>query len=1588
MLIVTIVMLVNYTPVQNYLAKKATNYLSEKLKTPVKVAHLRLDFLNHVLVQGVYIEDRAHDTLLYAGEIQVRITDWFFFKDKPVIHYIGLHDTYAHLYRTAHSNEWNYQYIIDAFGSSSNNSGNKPIEFDLRKVELEKVRFHMDDKWGGEDLDFDIGSLLVNANDMDYKKKIMDLGSIAIHNADVQVNEYKPGHPPRPQGVIIKPVIDTTPFNTSGWKVVAKTLTLDDCIFRLLGDDKVPAPDLFDENHLVITKIKARTNDIIIVGDTIHGNLTDMFAHERCGIEIRKMRSKITVSPIATICDELYLETNNSKLRHYYSMNYTRFPCFLDYIDSVVMVAHLSDATVDIQDIAYFAPQLKKFPNIMFKAKGDGKGTVAKLEGHNLLVSDGNSVLKGNLTMVGLPDIYKTFITFSNSELATNGAGILRYVPNLKNSPDISLESINYAVFNGSFTGYVENFSVKGLLRTNLGSLATDMKLNLPEFSSKSAIYSGTVATDKLQLGILLRQPLLGGISLKESITGKSFDPDNVQANINGIISELTLNGYTYHNITTNGLLAKKQFNGKVLVDDPNLALEFDGNINYANKNIDITAQAHLLACNFQALHLTKDTITASADFDLDCTGSNIDNFSGYAKLNNIDLKRNSHKLAIDSVLVRSTGDTLNKLLTIQSNDVLATIKGNYRLSKLSSSVQFYLSRYLPNYISAPANTAPDQDFAFKVNTYNIDSLLAVAYPLIRGFDNSEFIGSLNTTAKKLTLSTTVPYGSIGNVHMSNIAITGSGNLESLGINTNIDYVSIGDSLVNGSLSVTATVANDTVAYTIATTTPDTSTSITLNGRILARKDSLYFTMLPSQFYLSQAKWDIAGGSKITYTTNYLQVAGLNLSSGLQKINVASQMQVAGQPIIITSENLDIGQLGSWIGLSAYQPDGRLNGTITISNLFNGFLIRSNIKATDVLLGTDTVGTVNIIGSYSGPKKLISFDPQTGIYRDNSSITASGDISFDSLTQQKLDGRIQFKNAPVSWSSPFLAGILSHLTGTVDGSVKFEGTSYEPRIDGDLTVKNAGVKVDYMGCSYTLPYAAVHVNNTSITFGKLTIYDSYKNTATITGHFYHRLFNRMGMHINIASQKMEVMNLTSAENNLFYGNLIASMDSFVIKGRFNNLKLYAYNAAPAARSRFYIPVTSSAGGDAGSYSFASFKVYGKNQDKLTRQVRDKIDISIDANLNNLAEMHIVLDPSSGDEIMARGKGRLQIDVPPANDIAIHGQYFIDNGLYTFTFKSLFIERKFKLNSGSTISFNGPFNSTTLDVYATYAAKARLYDILSDADKTFVVGNEKTDAQEPQFIDVNLHMNGFLNNPKLTFDLDLEDKHSQSTLAYQRLKIINNDDRQKLNQVASLLLINSFIPPDGIGGNTAITGAVNNISQILSSTTSMALTNIVNKLLKDKDLNVDVKYTNYNYNDQQTNGITSINRNAITAKVNKSYLNERLLVEIGSTSDWGRPSNTSSTNTNFNLTGDFRIQYQLSQESNLRLNVFRTSDYDVTLDRDIVRSGVGINWHKSFDKLGDFFRGNKYFQQQKQHEMDNFKEPVFDSVAKKPLDVKK
>lgn len=1552
--------LVNLTPVQNFLARKAAEILAKKLKTEVSVAHVRIDFLNHVLIQGLYIGDRDKDTLLYAGEARVRITDWFFLKNEtPVLRYVGLKDAYAHLYRKKNSRDWNYQFVIDAFDTGKKDTTTKKqgdFELDLEKVDISNARFHMDDAWAGSDMDFDVGNLQLDAENLDLKKKLLDIRSLALEQVVISMRDYEGGKPRDTVRVKKPSVIDTTAFNPDRWYITVGDLGLKDCRFRMTSSEKPALKGEFDPEHMDVSDIQLDVRNLAIEGDTLTCNLEHLAANERCGLQVKEFSADISVSPRASICRNLVLETNRSKLQRYYAMRYRRFPDFTDYIYKVHMEADLEDSYVDMRDIAFFAPMLNQYP-MRIDMAGEVSGTVDSIAGRNLSFTDGQSKVRGNAAMVGLPDIDKTLIVFEDGEIFTTGAAVLKYAPELKNNPNVAVERISYAYFKGSFAGYIDNFATNGTLNTNLGNIRSDVKLLLPPQSAQNATYAGTISTQNFQLGTLIRQPILGSVTMNAKVDGKGFDPESGAMNVDATISELGLYGYNYRNISAKGQLAHRTFTGNGIIDDPNLALSFDGSLDFSKEQPTINARAYLLKSDFKALGLTQDSLQAAADFDFNTTGSNIDNFTGVARLYNINLLRYGNRVALDSVQLIASNYEGGRRLDIESNDVTATIDGTYHLSQLAPSFQYFLSRYLPAYVRAPARYAPDQDLRFNITTRNVDGLLSVLTTDIRGFNNSTVVGALNTATRKLDLEAKVPSGNIGPIKLENLVLKGDGNFDRLVVDAGADHFVVGDSVLDLALKLNSSVGNDSLHFSLTSTSPGVYGTASINGQAYARGDSLHFSFNPSEFLLNQSRWEIPAGGRGVYATNYLYLDNLVLRSGLQQITVNSDEKNGRQALLVEAQNLDVSQMGNIAGLAAYQPDGRINGTVRVEDMFGKMIVEGDLRGSGLKMGVDTIGDMILQGRYDAAKQVVVLENTSGIFRGSSSLTMEGTLSLDTVSRQKLDGHIRLNQAALNWLNPVLTGYASRLKGVLNGSINIGGTAAQPDVDGSITLSDASARVDFTGVEYQIPFAEVKLNNQKIDLGSITIYDRFRNTGTISGNITHQQFRNMRLAISLKTEKLEVVNLKDYENEVFYGNLIADA-SLNIRGRVENINM-SITARPVQESHIYLPISSSSA--TGSYTYVSFRTLGSEQQQEQRKSKNKFSITIDALTNPLAEITLIMDPTTGDAINARGNGSIKVEVPSSNDIRMYGNYVIDEGDYTFTLKQVFFQRKFLINAGSRISFGGPIEQTNLDVTAILPVNARLYDLLSDAEKaslSSVSRTEEVETKQQQRVNLVLFMRGSLESPDLKFKIDLPEKRAVGTMAYAKLERLNNSERELFDQVAALLLGGSFFPPEGNFSSTAATGAINNISEILSSTASGQITNLVNKILGDDKLAIDLKYKSYNLSDPSSADNIN-NRNEIRFGVRRNFFDDKLIVEVGSAYDWGRATGGNSNSSNFNPVGDFRAQYLITDR--LRFNLFNTSNYDILVNGNISRRGVGLSYRKTFDSFSEFFRGRKYAQ---------------------------
>jgi hypothetical protein len=175
---------------QNWVAQQVTKRLSRDLQTKVSIQHLDFSLFNRMHLEGVLIEDRERDTLLYARDIQVRITDWFFLKDKAVLKFMRMEDAIVKFQRT--DSVWRQQFIFDYFASPSTGEKKEAgIQFDLKKVELVNVSFIKKDAWLGEDVHIRVGELLMDAKAVDFSERTFNINTLDLTDPEYSIRNYQ-----------------------------------------------------------------------------------------------------------------------------------------------------------------------------------------------------------------------------------------------------------------------------------------------------------------------------------------------------------------------------------------------------------------------------------------------------------------------------------------------------------------------------------------------------------------------------------------------------------------------------------------------------------------------------------------------------------------------------------------------------------------------------------------------------------------------------------------------------------------------------------------------------------------------------------------------------------------------------------------------------------------------------------------------------------------------------------------------------------------------------------------------------------------------------------------------------------------------------------------------------------------------------------------------------------------------------------------------------------------------------------------------------------------------------------------------------
>lgn len=1514
-----------------------TTNLSNKLHTKVSIESVDFTFFYNLKFKKLLIEDRSKDTLLYAGAAIVNVNDWFFTKNNITLKDFQLDDAKIHVQR--HSKEWNYQFILDFFSDPKKDKRKSNLVLDLKKIRIKNLSFVSSDYWIGENMNASIQDLSVHIKETNFNKNEFKIDQINLVKPVFSLYNYD-GSRTLAEKQKLDAETKTKPAEKNTLLVSIKKINIQDGVF--MNDELTTREkynDRFDELHFKFDKINGTIENAVYTNDELIAKV-NIGTQESCGFNVKKLEANVKMNGDVMEFKNLDIITNKSRIGNYYAMHYSDFnEDMKNFITNVKLQGDLKESNVHTDDIAFFAPELKDWHRLV-KLDGLVNGTIDRLKIKNAYLKSNQTIIKGDLDLKNIPDIDNLYLVFNSTGSTTNFNELKQFIPSISKIKEPQLSRLGNIYFKGQFTGFVHNFVADGVINTDLGNIQSNIKFVLPEKGVPT--YSGKLKTTSFNLGEFINNKLFGRISLDGNIEGSGFALNNIKNSFNGILPQFEFNGYNYQNIKTNGSFKNNKFTGSLSILDSNLIINnLAGEIGFYPDKIGFNLQADVEKANLKNLKISKQNLSFGGKFNLNFSGSNIDDFLGQAEIFDANLSNDNNKLSFEKLILSSSLEGNTKTLSLVSNEINASIIGKFKIMELPDAFKLFLHKYYPSYISEPKKFVSNQEFDFDIKTNNIQDYLSLINKNLSGGNNANIKGNLNLSKNELNVQADIPDFGYEEKHFNNILIDGKGNLNNLSAKIDVEKITLSDSLTFPNSELSFVSKNDSSEIALKTSTSGSMNEADLHALVTTYSDGASMQFYPSTFIINEKKWQLKENGEITLRRNVVSASEISLTHDQESISISTSLDEINNHSNIKAELNDI-MLEDFIPLLFTDPElkGKLSGTVNVNDPFGKMNVDFMGKVDSLMIEKKLVGNIFMNGISNAQTGLVEYRAKSN---DTTNIfDIEGQYNYKDSSDKQLMTSIKGKKINLSLLEPYLSDVFSQLEGEATTDLVISGGPNNRTLVGNAMINNGILKSEFTQVRYFVNHQPIIFKANEIDFNLISISDSLKNTATLNGKITHHFFDDFEFkNLTVESDKLSLLNTKKQDNAQFYGNIIGNV-KFNLNGKLNNLKMNI-TGEPMSLDSSHVYISTSDQLEASTVNYIDFVKFGKEIKEKASAEKTNILISLNIKANPACKVDVILDEETGDVIKGQGNGNFAISFGNVEPLKIRGNYALTKGEYTFNFQT-FLTYPFTLNRGN-ISWNGDPYQALIDIDANYDAENVDLSVLA-SNNGFV---QKTN------IKIIAHLSGVLQKPTVKFDFELPENSEarRNDIIVKRLAEFKNDENEMNKQVASLLLFNTFI----IGNQNFLTqgNASTLITNTIGGMVSSLLTTFFNKELEKATKGILSTYIDIN-------PTLDLQKSASTLQANiraglKILLNKRLVMLVGGNLDYNNPTYTQQLERKGLLTPDITIEWAINKDGSLRVVGFNRSSIDFTLNQRN-RSGLQLSYRKDLNKITDIFKSKK------------------------------
>ncbi|WP_240477965.1 translocation/assembly module TamB domain-containing protein [Cyclobacterium amurskyense] len=1308
-------------------------------------------------------------------------------------------------------------------------------------------------------------------------------------------------------------------------------------------DYTLPPFDIkFDYGNLQFRDLVASATDFYVRRDTVAFDLKHMKGVEaNSGMVFQQLQTNFTYSSTGMEFKDLYLKSNQTEIKNYLKFEYDSPGNLRDFNRKVEILAQLDEAVLDIRDLGYFSDNIPSIDDRLYLS-GQVNGRVDSIYSDELLLRFGDrSALFGKFNIEGLPKVSETYFDLSLINSSMSPKDLYPYVTAQARN---ELNKFGIIRFNSDFEGQLTDFIANGNFRTEIGRL--NGTLNYLK-QDGAPTYNGQLEVTNLDLGILMEDPEnFQKTSFKGQIKGSGFSVSTAIIELDANFSKLGINHYDFKNIETKATFAKDLFEGKLAVDDPNLVMDVDGMLDLRNNKDSANLILDLDTAFLNEINLTDNAIFLSGNFELDTKGINLDDIEGVARFRDVLVSYDGRDLFLDYFLFQSLFTDNSRVISLNSDLLVAGISGNFKVEQLKNDLQQLWKNYyaiLTNNYSGPKVSKQSASNPYQiditVDLRDANPILNLIDPMLFISNNTQVEGAFYQTEQNTVFNfysgiDTIYYGNNyfidNNIDLNTAKYKNSNEVlasfyvlsKEIQLNSGFNFHNLAVETIWNQSKLDITFYLDQLL---------TESHFDIGAEVNLSPDKTLIKLSPSEIKLLDDYWQFEEGNSISIKADETQFDKIKLYHGNEYISAQGKINHNPEDkmeININELNLDF--LNSF-GLKEYE--GIANGLINLKEGWNKQGMKGALSIRDIYINQFLVGEIEANAFYADDVVNLSIQ---NIREGAKVIDLTGDLGND---EREMALNARFTDARLSVIEPFIADYLTNIDGKLNGNLKVGGTVTHPIVEGLGKLDGATFRFNYLNTTYMVDGNVIFEPN-EISFRGLELRDVNNNIAGLRGGIVHDNFDNFLLDLTAQMNNFQVMNTSAADNDLFFGTAFATGDISVF-GAANNLDLTA-NATSQPNTKIYIPMGES-NGQAQEDFINIINLRDTTQLLELEETVDKLTINnlrmnLNLDITPDAYVEIQIDPKTGENIQGHGKGVINMNIDTQGNFTMTGNYEIVDALYNFSLYNV-INKKFVIEPGGIINWYGDPYQGVMDISAIYQENVSLTS-LQTSSTTSSLENSQIKRRFP--VKVIMDLEGELLSPNISFDFDFsefpEDSELQTTISAFKNRIAN-DEQEKNRQVFSLIMLRRF-SPEGQFNSAGI--GFSNLSQLISSQ--------LNNLIAQVDENLEIDF--------DLMGLDESALETFQLRVAYTFFDGRLRV----TRDGGFTDLQGKADLN-TIAGDWQAEYLLTENGQYRVRVYNRNNFNNLTALNINNRapntyGVSISQNLLFSSLKELFQNFK------------------------------